>query len=167
MHSPILLSIAFLLSHSSFVYSHPSTLHYPRQDKSSLSAPGAGIETVIHAPDGTDITSAFQILLYQGSSVGTAQPNLTDRDLSEHDLVERQGGDFGRPIISCRRWRASFTSSVCDYRSSFTHSLQRYKVNCRYSQPLDRSHNPAAGSGIVIETVSFSSSSEAGAFYSD
>lgn len=119
-----------------------STLH-PRQAESTVEPPVAGISATITSPNGTDISSAFQTLLYQSPTI-VASSNLTDRD-----LVHRQSPGLVHPIDFCRRRSATFVLSECDPNSTRSHPLGCYKVRCRLlNRPFDR--NPFMGEHVRI-----------------
>ncbi len=147
---PTLAILAFL-SLTSLASPRLPTQFHPREAESSSKPILAGIVATITSPNGTDISSAFQTLLYQGPAMST----ITDHNLLDRDLTERQMPGLPRAIDTCNRAGTTFVSSECDYRASFRHSMQRYKVNCKIlSQGLTGTR-----SQTISELVSFSSTS--------
>ena len=119
MHSLLLSLIPAFLSLTCFASPRPPSQLYPRQVKSLPTPPVAGITTTISTRNGTDVSSNFQSLLFQGPIVNVPS-NLTDRQVS----------GLMRPINFCKSIQAEILYSECDYRTGHGHSMQRYKVHC-------------------------------------
>ena len=119
MHSTRLSSVLTFLALTAVVSPHPAGPLHPREVDSLPDPPVAGIVATVTSSNGTDITSNFQTLLYNGAAV-----------VDSSSLRERQIPTVVRKMNFCRRPSADFEYSECDYRASFTHSLQRYRVRC-------------------------------------
>jgi hypothetical protein len=118
MHFRLLCLILTFLVLTALVSSHPAAPLYPRQDSSDSRPPIAGVIATIKSSTGTDLTSNFQTLFYDGTAV-EAVSNITDRQLPAI-----------RPINFCRQYPANFYHSECTYRAGLRHSLQQYRVRC-------------------------------------
>ena len=101
---------------------HPIALR-PRTN-SSVAPLTPGIEATITSPAGDDVTSSFQILLYESPKEATS--NLTDRQV-----------DLMRPLNFCWSGTQTFSHSHCNYhyRLSYAKPLQHYIIYCRVNNP--------------------------------
>ena len=70
-----------------------------------ISSPAINASITDH--NGNDITSSFQIMVYQEPERTTAVTNLTDR--------RRQPAVYSRPIMDCPMVGSVFVDSVCTY----------------------------------------------------
>ena len=123
---------------------------HPREEESPSKPTLAGIVATITSPNGTDITSAFQTLLYQGPAMSNI---FTNQSLTGRDLTERQNSGLPRIMDFCSsrpgRPRGSFVSSQCDYHAGLSHSMQRYKVKCDITGHASRTYHPQYRNEIV------------------
>lgn len=103
----------------------PPSILQPRQEAPSSPPAGSpGIFAKVSSPNGTDLTSNFQVLVYHHDN--RALSNLTDRNLED-----RQVPGTYRAIVSCQNPEGQFQTSVCDYFANRRTSLQRWIVECR------------------------------------
>lgn len=119
----------------------PSDLQLRQSSSSPVTAGAPGIVAKIHSADGQDLTSNFQILIYDPEN--DASSNLTDRDL------EKRQPPSVFPITTCRSPGARFKFSVCDFYANHATTLQRYIVQC-----TRRRVRGARGSSTIVEGVS-------------
>ena len=70
-------------------------------------SPTPAIDARVIDHDGLDITSSFQVMLYDERKDPTVIANLTDR--------RRQAAELSRPIIECPIPNAVFIDSMCTY----------------------------------------------------
>ena len=142
MHSRLLSSILSFLALIALVPSYPAASLHPRQDSSLSDPPIAGIFATVKSSTGTDITSNFQTLFFDGTAIDAVS-----------NLTERQVTNLIRPINFCRNIAGDFRYSECTYRAHLRHSLQHYRVRCK----IPNTPGGVPSQLFVFEVVSFAS----------
>ena len=138
-----LSSILSFLALVALVSPYSAAPLHPRQDSTTSGPPLAGILATIKSSTGTDITSNFQTVFFDGTD-------------GVSNLTERQVASSVRPINSCRHDPGEFQYSECMYRAGVRHSLQQYRVRCKIPNPNAQAGGPSQV--WMLELVSFAPS---------